>query len=215
MLRSTAIARINRGLGFRAGLDDFIVYAMQEAQRDLQSGKTLPKFLLEEDYPLALGITEHAVDFPPGFIRFSDDFDLRYYLTSSSKPYILKKRAYADAVAAYTTDTLTPAGPKVYTLRKDTIDFIVPADQAYTIYCDYYKRADPLTTDIENVWLANESGGADWLIGEAGLRMARDLRDPTAVDVFTALVKQGRSALFGELLMDEDQGGPRAMGEDN
>ena len=49
MLRSVAIQRVSDGLGFRTGLDQLIILQLQEAQRDLEKGKTLPLFLLQEN----------------------------------------------------------------------------------------------------------------------------------------------------------------------
>lgn len=213
MLRSVAVTRINAGLGFRSGLDSTIILRLQEAQRELESGKTLPRFLLEEDVTLSLASGAHTVALPTGYIRFAEN-GLRYYATGSEKPIFLVRKSYPDAVQAYIGEDNDPKGPKVYAIRNGSIDFITTADQAYTIYADYYKRADVLTTDIENAWLADLSGGAEWLIGEAGMRMAADLRDKDAISIFNTMVSRAHAAFFGNELAEEEADGPFVMGSD-
>jgi hypothetical protein len=60
-----------------------------------------------------------------------------------------------------------------------------------------------------NDWLTY---APEWLIGEAGFRLAKDLRDTTAVDLFDDMRQRARAASFGELIADEDAGGPIVMG---
>lgn len=212
MLRSEAIQRINEGLGFMAdgnSLEDTIVRRLQEAQRDLEKGKTLPKFLIEEDATLNLVAGDHFVPLPSDFLRIDDEVQLHYTPATSDIPVFLEKKFYTDAVLAYMQTETAAAVPKVYVLRKSTIDFIYPADNDYTLLWNYYKAADVLTSDIENAWLAN---AAEWLIGEAGLRMARDARDSDAVSIFTEMRQAGRAAVFAEDLLQDESGGPFVMG---
>ncbi len=217
MLRSVAIARIKRGLGFRTGtgLDETIALTLQEAQIDLESGKTLPKLLLREEQTLALAASAHTVALPSGFIRINDDTDLRYYPTSSDRPTFLQRKFFKEAVLAQVDEDDETGPPEIYVLRKSTIDFITVADRAYTLYWDYYKSADALTSDIENAWLADTTGGAQWLIGEAGHRVAMDLRDKDAVSLFASMTQKGRAACFGETLAAELEDEPMTMGADS
>lgn len=218
MLRTVAVQRIKDGLAFRTGttLDTKIILRLQEAQRDLEAGKTLPKFLLQEAQTLSLAAAAHTVAIPSGFIRENDDKSIYYTPSGTDRPTFLKRiRAYKDAVLGNVSEDSDAAAPKVYVVLKSTIDFIITADQAYTLYWDYYKRADVLTADIENDWLGNVEGGSEWLIGEAGFRIAADLRDKDGMGLFDALRQKGRAASFGSLLALEESGGPVAMGEDN
>lgn len=215
MDRDTAVQRINDGLGFRpAGnpLTDKIILRLQEAQRDLEKGKTLPQFLLQEDQPLALAAAAHTVAKPTGFLRESDIGRIHYTPTNSTSPIFLERKYFDDATLANTRIPVEPRGPKIYVIRRTVIDFITVADRAYTLTWDYYKAADLLTTNIENSWLLN---APEWLIGEAGLRLARDLRDKTAIELFTDILTRGRAATFGEDLAAETASGPLIMGANN
>jgi len=210
MLRSVAIQRIADGLGNRSGLSDKIALRLQEAQRDLEAGKTLPLFLKQEEQTLLLPVGQHAVALPAGFIREDDEEPLHYTSTTTLSPIFLQRKTYAEALTAYGSEE--PGGPEVYVLRRSTIDFIRVADQAYTFTWSYFKAADILASEIENDWLRY---APDWLIGEAGLRMAKDLRDSDGVNVFTDIAVKGRAAWFAEHVAREESGGGFSLGEDN
>lgn len=212
MLRDVAVTRITDGLGFRSNLAAKAILRLQEAQRDLESGKTLPKFLLVEDDPFTLLEGDHTVPLPPDFLRESDDEGMRYTVAGESKPTFVHRKPYNDALLAYETSLDTPSGPKIYVIRRDTIDFIITADQDYDLTWSYYQKADVLDTDIENAWLEHSP---DWLIGEAGWRLAMDLRDQQGIQVFEALRKSGRAATLAEIFAAEEASGPFFMGLDN
>lgn len=223
MDRDTAVARIRDGLGFRPtgwAREATVILRLQEAQRNLQKGKTLPKFLLQQDATIALVAGTHIASYPTGFMRISDDTRLRYFPQSSEIPVFLSERLYVDAVTANmqasegSTLQARPAAPSVYVFRPNNIDFVVRADINYTIFLDYYKAAALLTSNIQNEWLADDAGG-EWLIGEAGYRMAKDLRDKDGMSVFDDMRTAGRAACFGELLADETQSQPMRMGANN
>jgi len=217
MTRDEAVQRINEGIGFRPSgnpLEATIISRLKEAQRDLEKGKTLPRFLLVEDQTLSLVSGDHTVAIPTGFLRESDETRIRFFPEDATLPIFLDRRYYIDAVQSnlHGTDLTTsddPVAPSVYVLRTATIDFITVADQNYTLYWDYYKAADVLSTNIENLWLEFAS---DWLIGTAGLRLARSLRNPDAVAEFQALQQEGRAAVFGEDVVAELASGPIRMG---
>lgn len=216
MDRDAAVQRINDGLGFRpAGnpLESKIILRLQEAQRDLESGKTLPRFLLQEDQPLTLLSGASTVALPENFIRESDETRIRFTPSGTDVPVFLVRRYFMDAVQALLSDETEEATfPRLYVIRNTVIDFITEADQTYTLSWDYYQRADVLLTNIENVWLSDLSGGAEWLIGEAGRRIALDLENAGAVTRFTEMRQMGRAACFGEIVAAELASGPLEMG---
>lgn len=222
MTRDEAIAILNQNTGFRAtghAQTDFYISMLQAAQRDLERGKTLPKFLLQEDQTLSLIEGANTVALPTGFLRDDDDNSIHYVPTTSNTPtFLQRKRTYKDAVNANMRETTTPpitttpVAPTVYVIRNSTIDFITTSNDTYTLYWNYYKAADVLTSSVENSWLLRAS---DWLIGEAGERIARSQRDQLALVAFQDLKQKGRAAVFGDLLALEDSGGPITMGEDN
>lgn len=216
--RTQAVQRINRDIGFRpAGnpLEATIVDVLQEAQRDLEKGKTLPKFLLLEDQTLTFTAGTHTIAKPARFLRESDEVRIRFFPTSSTVPRFLTRKLYIDAVEANLkphnspNSSIQPTAPSVYVMRQSTIDFITVADATYTLYWDYYQSDLVLTTDIENLWLKNAS---DWLIGEAGLRLATSLGNQQAVGAFTNLEARGRAAAFAEDIASEEASGPFVMG---
>src|SRR5688572_18012393 len=105
MLRSTAVQRINDGLGFRAdghSLESKIILRLQEAQRELEKGKTLPKFLILEDQTLTLLAGDHTIALPSNFIREDDENRIHYTPPDVNLPYYLSPKRYSDAVLAYT-----------------------------------------------------------------------------------------------------------------
>jgi hypothetical protein len=209
--RTEAVQRINDGLGFRPdghSLEAKIILRLQEAQRDLESGKTLPRFLIREDQELLLAAGAHTAALPADFIREDDDNRLHFFTPTSDIARYLKPKRYSDAVVANLREQ-GPVGPSIYVIRATTVDFITTADTNYTLIWNYYKSGALLTSNIENEWLA---GAPEWLIGEAGIRIATDARDAEAVQLFSALATKGRAACFGDIIADEDAAGPYIMG---
>jgi hypothetical protein len=215
MLRSVAVTRIIDGLGFRVGLDSKIILRLQEAQRNLEAGKTLPAFLRQSDQTFQILTGAHTFALPSGFIRIDDENLPHFTTTESDTPIFLQPKRYQQAVEGNIRTEDDPRAPTVFVIRNSTLDVITTVDKDYTFTWSYYKRADVLTSDIENAWLADDQGGADWLIGEAGWRMAMDIRDNNAVQIFDTLRQSGRAALFGEILASETESGPMVMGENN
>jgi hypothetical protein len=209
--RTEAVRRINDGLGFRPdghSLEPKIILRLQEAQRDLEKGKTLPRFLIREDQTITLLAGGHSALLPADFIREDDDNRLHFFNVSSDIAQYLKPKRYSDAVVANLREQ-GPIGPSVYVIRASTIDFITKADVNYTLTWNYFASDQILTVDVENGWLRE---APEWLIGEAGYRIAKDARDPDAVTLFDGLRTQGRAACFGDIIADEDAGGPYIMG---
>lgn len=212
MLGSAAVARIQRGLGFRSDLSDEILSALQEAQDDLEAGKTLPYFLLEEDQSLVLPSGQNSISLPSVFIREFEDEPIRYVPEGEETPFYVKRRRWDEAVAAYADHDA--AGPAVYVLRENSLYFLPTADQEYTLTWSYYRTASAVSLNGENAWLAHRIGKW-WLIGQAGVIIARDLRDADGLAIFEAMATRARTALFSELVTRELSGGQRAMGETN
>jgi hypothetical protein len=209
MLRDVAVTRIQDGLGFSSRQSDKIILRLQEAQRELEMGKTLPKFLLQEQtIPLTLPVGQSLVALPTGFLRMDEDNPPHYTSPTSGLPvYVSVKRAYRDAFEANFSGE--SEGPKVVVILKNYLSFINPADTTYTLAWNWYKAADELTSNIENEWLAN---APEWLIGEAGWRMAMDVRDKDAVTIFDNMRKTARASVLGEILASDDASGPLVMG---
>lgn len=211
MNRDAAIAQIMRDLGNRTGtyISTLVLDKLIEAQVDLESGKTLPKFLLVEDAALVLSVGTFSTALPTGFIRWTTK--PHYTPTGEDEPFFIEPKVdYESALKAQSQTSRT--GPQVFVIRQSTINFITTADVTYNLVWSYYAHAQVLSSNVENAWLGNQSGGAQWLIGEAGWRSAMVLRDADAITIFDRIRTSGRAACFGETIAAEDSMGPIIMG---
>jgi hypothetical protein len=220
MIRSAAISIIKRGLGFRQTQDSAIIAALQQAQRDVELGQTLPNWLLVFDQPITVTSGTATATLPTGFIRFHDDYPV-YYLSGVSQIFLPRRNA-AEAYQAYVAsgdpedDSLVLTSgtyPSVFALRnKTTVQFYPTPTVAMTVYATYYKAAVVLDADVENAWLAN---APNYLIGLAGTMVAADLRDKGAMEKFGMMAKIGQRGLIGDIVEDELAGRPLVMGRNN
>lgn len=220
MNRSEAVSIIKAGTGFRINQDSTIIRALQTAQRDLEQGKSLPNFLLQFDAAITVTANNPAITLPTGFLRLHDDYDM-YYLNSDGGRVFLPRRNYTEAYQAYVASgdeddspaTSDSAYPQVVVYRNKTSAILIPTPTVgFTAYLTYYKAADLLDADIENVWLANS---ANYLIGMAGLHVAGPLRDKDAMTYFTTMLKAGASSHMGQIVEDELMGRGLVMGRNN
>lgn len=207
MLRNDAILRVQNGLGFTTTLLDTIALRMQEEQRDLERGKTLPPFLLREDQTLSLLINTTDVSLPTDFLRRSE-FSLRYTPTSETKSKMIPWKRFDEAYEAIQENS-DPAGPKIAILRTSTIRFLPVANANYTITWSYFRKDALLTTNVENLWLAN---APELIIGGAGLRIAKDKRDAAGIQLFGDMYKQARQTWFGETIEQDADDTPFMLG---
>ena len=211
MLRSEAVTILKRGLGFRQTQDAAIIAALQAAQRDLELGKTLPNWLLAFDVAVPVTANTAAITMPTGFLRFHEEYDL-YYVNSDGYSITLPRKNPEEAVEAYPELTAVDIGgyPRVVVLESKTRGRLIPTPTvSFTARLTYYKSADPLTSDIENAWLAN---APNYLIGMAGMAVAGDLRDAGALQRFTTMAKLGGQGYMGDVVEQELAGRPLIMG---
>lgn len=207
MLRSVAVARIQRGLGFRADQVDNIILQLQESQRFLEKGRSLPRFLKQEDATLVVASGTGQVAFPTGFLREVDGELLRYYDTDDEEYVFLEKLTKDESLSRFVD---VDAGPPIaYAVRKAGIDFFPERDASYNLTWTYYKSAEALTSDIENAWLAS---APEVLIGHAGMAMAKDLRDMEAVSIFQAMHAEAWKNMFADDILLEEVGDPVYVG---
>ena len=216
MQGSEAVTRIKEGLGFLSGShhDNRIIARLNEAQREFEKGKSLPKFLLQQDQTLSLAAGASSIALPTGFLRVYDDEKPHYLPTNSTIPVFLARRYFTDAALAYQqyqsgSITVTSRAPEVYVIRKSTIDFIAPANAAYTITWSYFKADDAIVSGAENEWLLNVP---ELMVGEAGLRMARDARDGDAIAIFKDMREMAYRSFLSEMSLEELTDGPLEMG---
>ena len=207
MIGSEAVARIARGVAFRTNVDGLALQYLQEAQRYYEMGKTLPWFLVVEDAEVVLIPGQASYPLPPDFIRQYEDEPLRYAPTvipgtieppAEVVPTRVLRKGFPDAIEAY--GDARNASPKVYVLRSNSLYFFPTPSQVDTLKWSYYAKADVIAMSAENVWLKN---APELLIGEAGLRLASDLRDADGAKRFTAMRDESFLALFKEIIARE------------
>lgn len=181
MTRDEAVAIIKRGLGFLNSTlhDDAIVAALKQAQVLREGGRSLPWFLLQEDETFAAVEGQQAYALPTGFIRLDVDFNDVRIVDSTGASYPIDPIGYDEAIRLY--ELTTNNQPEVYALRNNSINLFPYPDEAYTVQWSYYKKDDLLDTNIENQWLLN---APYVLIADAGLKMAKDLRDLEGAEVY-------------------------------
>jgi hypothetical protein len=220
MLRSEAISIIKRGLGFRQTQDAAIIAALQEAQRIMELGHTLPEWLLVYDQAVTVTAGVPTITLPTGFIRMPDDFDL-YYINSDSARVFIPRKNYTEAYQAYvasgdendTPDGVDSTYPKVWVRRGKTAGLVIPTPTvSFTAYMTFYKAAATLDSDVENLWLANVP---DLLIGMAGMTVAGNLRDNAAYAQFQQRANLAGRSHMGDIIEDELAGRGLIMGRDN
>lgn len=220
MDRTTAVAEIKRGLGFRQTQDNTIILALQAAQRDLETGRTLPEWLLEYDSPIVVTSGSPNITLPSRFLRMHEDYDM-YYTNSDAARVFIPRRGYGEAYQAYVASgdengqviQTNSSYPQVWVKRGRAAGILVPTPTvSFTAYLTYYKGAELLTSNVENLWLANAS---DLLVGLAGIKVAGTVRDKDAMAAFTTQYKLGQGSFMGEVVEDELQGRGLVMGRNN
>lgn len=207
MLRSVAVARIQRGCGFRSDQADNIILQLQESQRLLEKGRSLPKFLLQEDATLAVASGSGQTAFPTGFLREKDGELLRYYDSAEEEYVFLEKLTKDEGLSRFAT--VDPGAPVAYIVRKAGIDILPARDTSYNLTWSYYKSADALTSDIENAWLAY---APEVLIGHAGMAIAKDLRDAEATALFQSMHVEAWRNMFADDILEDETGDPIYVG---
>lgn len=210
MLRDVAVTRIQDGLGFRSDLSDKIILRMQESQRDLERGKTLPRFLLVEDATLSLVANTNLITLPTDFLRRADQSITYTNTLLSPSVRTVPWRSFDEANSQW--GDADASGPQAAVLRAATIRIFPTADRDYSLVWSYYKKAEVLTSNLENEWLAN---APELLIGDAGMRMAKDLRNQTAVALFKDMYSQARQTWFAETVQADLDDEPLILGQNN
>lgn len=206
MTRDEAVAEVLRGLEFRRS-DAGVVLTMQEVQRDLEMGKTLPWFLLEEAMILVGTADDPEVALPADWLRFSEDDPPTAYNADAELIAELEKGEYNQLRNVWTGSTRVR--PLAYSIRKSTLWVFPTPSTVWSVRGSYYKKDALLTSNIENEWL---EFAPNVIIAKTGLKMAADLQMPKAIAKFQALEMRSQTALLNETIEREMQGQTYAMG---
>lgn len=213
MNKSTAIAEIRRGLGYRTTLETTIVGALASVQRTLERGGSLPDWLIVYDAEITVTADDPGIALPANFLRMHDDFDL-YYTDSDEGRVRVPKRNDAEARDAYASVTDAEYA-RVWVPRGRTAGILVPTPTASaTYYLTYYKKADDIgeASVTTNEWMDNVP---DLMVGLAGLEVMGAARDKDAQLFFQQRVQRGQRTLLGDIVDGELAGRPLIMGRNN
>lgn len=215
MDRDTAVARIQRGLGFRDDLVDEIIASLKEAVRLLETGRSLPDFLLQDEQTLTVPAGTANVALPTGFIREWQEQPLRYTAASSpSTIVILEKLDYKIGEQRFPPDDTDAGAPVAYSLVNGAIKFW-PAerDVEYTLRWAYYKHSVALTSNVSNnEWLDETDGSPEALIGRAGMIIAADLNDNPNLQKFSSMYNIAWNGITSESDLGDQENRPLAVG---
>jgi hypothetical protein len=225
MLRSEAITIIKRGLGFRQTQDASIIAALQSAQRTIELGKSLPRFLLNTfQFDTVSGTASYSITgvLEDRFIRVQEDA-LPYYTTTGGAQVKIPVGYYDELYAALVSDSTesdaeviedsAPVYPQALTIGNSGTIFLIPTPTVVVeVSVNAYFKALVLDSDIENAWLKYMP---DYLIGEAGMIVAMVVRDKDALMSFKAMRDRGFQSHLGAIIDSELQGRQLIMGRDN
>lgn len=212
MTRDDAVARIQQGLGFRTDLTDNIVAALKEAQRYLETGRSLPGFLMLESQPLLVPAGSAGVPLPTRFIREWEE-DPPHYVSPVDKTCMVfpEKIDYNIGLKRFVGSQSGP--PIAYTLRDTTMVFWPARDINYTLTWSYFQHSKDLTTNAtNNEWLDELNGMPEALIGRAGMIIAADLADTPSLQKFSSMYSVAWAAATSEDQLHDEENRPLAMG---
>ena len=208
MTRDEAVDMIQFELGNRSDLEQQIIDRLQQGQRLLEHGRSLPYFLLEEDQTLSVASGSGDTALPTGFLREKDGEGLRYYDSTEEEYTFLEKLILEQGLDRFAgSDAGVPAA---YAIRKTELTIWPERDTSYSLTWSYYKSGTSLATNVsDNAWLVY---APEVLIGLTGMRIARILKNQNAVELFKELYHGAWSNAFAESILREDEGDPILMG---
>lgn len=206
---TNALRDMRRGLGYKTALDTSLIDALNSVKRTLETGVSLPDFLLVYDAPITVTAASEAIVLPTGFLRTSDKFDM-YYVTTEGGKVKIPLKTEAEGRAAY-GDLTDLQYAKVWALRGKTAGVVIPVPTlSYTYYLTYYKAADDFSLGNEtNLWLSNLP---DILIGTAGLEVCNAIGYKDGESYFLRRLQRGEKARMGGIVDAELQGRALVMG---
>lgn len=214
MILSDMQARIREGMQYLQSsteANNYILYAIQAQQRDLEKGKSLPQFILEEDATItgAGGVSTAAI--PSDFIRLAEEHVPVWTSASGSQSRELKIDSYGYLRGVWFNSTVT--NPVAMAIRKSTFKIFPTPSSSWTITYSYYKKqAVPSAPGDENAWMLNVP---DLMINGAGMRFAADRQDQDAAKKFSTLYASFYASYLASIVDGETQDQAVLMGGNN
>jgi hypothetical protein len=199
--KSKAIARIQRGLGFRTDLEDDILLELRQAQTMLEQGQSLP-WWLRIDSSLSATANVSTITIPTGFIRFDEDVEPWVIDTTTGKRNVVKVMDYDQLLSlSWDEDTSAVATGTItgLAIRQSTFIVAPTPTEATTVYAAWYFADDDLESlddDDSNLWLTY---APLVIVGMAGVAMAKDIKDQDATQTFTQMYDNANTRLVYDI----------------
>lgn len=210
MLRSAAVAEMQKILGFRTDRENECISALQTAQRLLERGRSLPYFLKQESQTLTVASGSGETDLPERFLREVQD-EGPTFVNSDGDLIEIEKVTYDIAKSRFVSEDA--GAPVAYALRKETLWFRPDRDTSYSLSWGYYKGAVILDSEVENEWLEEELGAPEVLWARAGMHLAKIMRNATAYDLFKEVYVEAWVGMQGDTIEREAENLPLFLGE--
>jgi len=175
--RAEAIAYIQQGLAWRSDKSTEILAALDEAQRELEQGTSLPWFLITEAGSLSGTANDGTLTIPAGFIKETDE-DALSVVTTEGITRFLRKMNWGDMILNYqdsSDGTVSTGDPEVYVVRATTIEVRPIPTATWTASLDYFAHdtlPSALASGATNDWLTE---APYVLVNLAGTLMAEDI----------------------------------------
>jgi len=189
-------------------VDAYILDALKETQRDLEIGKSLPKFLITEDATFTGLAGVATANLPADYIRLAEEHVPVWTSSDNQSTRELKIDAYGYLRQVWFGSTLST--PQAMAIRKSSIVLFPTPGDAWTVTYSYYAHAAILVAPSdENVWLANVP---DLLINGAGMRFAADRQDKENAAKFSTLYAANYASYLAKIVDEELQDQSVVMG---
>ena len=209
MLRSEAVTRIQRWIGFRTDLETEIITALQDAQDELEGGQELPWFLRSEVSSITTVADEERVPLPSNFLREWEDDHMWVYDAAATEAADVWKPLLKLSLDQMRLDYPGTGEPKAYATSGLYWRIGPVPDDVYALKTIYYKADTVLTSDVENMWLKYAS---DLMIGLAGQKISVPSRDAEAFAAFQQMEIKATNRLLIENIQHEQQNRSNQMG---
>jgi len=195
MTRDEAVDEIRAGLGFRSDMQATIISRLKQSQRELEGGKSLPWFIVNEDSPIELIAGQSEYTLSDHFIQEADDLGFQNIAQNiEGDIYHVKKWEYDKSIATFGFEAT--GYPRVYTIRNFTLKFFPTPDIDYSYRWSFYQKQTTLEDNVENQWLKFVP---DLLIGMAGGYVAANLRDEQAIAYFQPIRQNWEAWLIKQI----------------
>ena len=201
MLRTEAVATIQRLLAFRVDLESEALDELRQAQAKFErqgiplvspwTGTFFPWFLLTEMAEVYVEAGEERIPLPADFVAESEGDG--FWRFDASADRVWKPLAKLQTKQVRARD-LTGTEPLAYS-RSGKYFRLFPVSTVVVQFKTVYYAADAVLSeaDEENLWLKHLP---DLMIGEAGWKLAAALRDANAVQLFDRMRSEAAKGFF-------------------